>query len=173
MPRNFNKYQYETSPRKLKPEYTPVREPYKQKKTTVNKSEIQKKSNKTKKKQKNNKTKIVVYTLLAFSILFAISYRNAQIDEKFSEVQDLKEELSLIQKENEQLEVSIESNLNLSNLEEQARELLGMHKLTNKQTIYVDLPKDDYIESSAEKIVMEEEGFSLKSVVDTITNLFK
>ena len=37
MPRNFNKYQYETSPRKLEPEYTPVKNPYKAKKTTARK----------------------------------------------------------------------------------------------------------------------------------------
>ena len=171
MPRNYNRYQYETSPRKLKPEYTPAKNPYKQKKTTVNKNEIQK--NKTRTKKKNNKAKMVMYIILGFAVLFAISYRNAQIDENFSEVQDLKEELALLQKENEQLEVSIESNLNLSNLEEQARDLLGMHKLTSKQTIYVDLPKSDYIESSAEKIVMEEENLSLKSIFETITNLFK
>lgn len=172
MPRNYNRYQYETSPRKLKPEYTPAKNPYKQKKTTINKNEIQKKKTTTI-KNKNKKAKTIMYIALAFSILFTISYRNAQIDENFSEVQDLKEELALLEKENEQLEVSIESNLNLSNLEEQARDLLGMHKLTSKQTIYVDLPKSDYIQSSAEKIVMEEEGLSFKSLFETITNLFK
>ena len=103
MPRNFNRYQYETSPRKLKPEYTPAKNPYKQKKTTINKNELQQKNNKVKKK-KHNKAKVIMYTILAFSILFAITYRNAQIDENFSEVQNLKEELAILQKENEQLE---------------------------------------------------------------------
>ena len=37
MPKNFNKYQYETSPRKLEPEYTPKKNPYKSKKTTARK----------------------------------------------------------------------------------------------------------------------------------------
>ena len=39
MPRNFNKYQYETSPRKLEPEYTPIKNPYKSKKTTARKTD--------------------------------------------------------------------------------------------------------------------------------------
>jgi len=173
LPKSYNRYQYETSPRKLKPEYTPAKNPYKQKKTTINKNENQNQKKKTNIKNKNKKAKTIMYIALAFSILFTISYRNAQIDENFSEVQDLKEELALLQKENEQLEVSIESNLNLSNLEEQARDLLGMHKLTSKQTIYVDLPKSDYIQSSAEKIVIEEDGLSFKSIFETITNLFK
>lgn len=171
MSRNYNRYQYETSPRKLKPEYTPAKNPYRQKKTTINKNEGQK--NKNNEKNKNKKVKTIMLIVLAFTILFAISYRNAQIDENFSEVQDLKEELALLQKENEQLEVSIESNLNLSNLEEQARDLLGMHKLTSKQAIYVDLPKTDHIETGAEKIVIEEERMSFKSIFETITNLFK
>lgn len=38
MPRNFSKYQYETSPRKLEPEYTPVKNPYKKEKNNSKKS---------------------------------------------------------------------------------------------------------------------------------------
>ena len=33
-----------------------------------------------------------------------------------------------------------------------------MSKLTNKQTVYVTLPKKDYIESASEKIVINEEN---------------
>ena len=39
MPRNFNKYQYETSPRKLEPEYAPKKNTYKGKKSTARKPE--------------------------------------------------------------------------------------------------------------------------------------
>ena len=42
MPRNFNKYQYETSPRKLEPEYAPKKNTYKGKKSTAKKPEIKK-----------------------------------------------------------------------------------------------------------------------------------
>lgn len=175
MPRNYNsRYQYETSPRKIKPDYTPTikKNPQQGKRTTTlsNKSSTKQK---VKIKKKQSKTKVLMYVIAGFAVLFAISYRKAEIDENFTKVQDLKDELAVIEKENEQLEVSIERNLNLSNLEKQAKELLGMNKLTNKQTRYVNLPKNDHIESSAEKVIIEENKFSIKNTLNTISKLFK
>lgn len=168
MPRNFNKYQYETSPRKLEPYYAPNKK--------NNAEETKKQNNKSIKKQKEErklKRKIIMYSILVFSILFAISYRNAQIDENFKKVQNLKAELAAIEKENTQLEVAIESNLNLTNLEQQARSLLGMQKLTNKQTEYVTLPKTDYIEVASEQVIIEEEKSVLETIGNLINQLFK
>ena len=55
-------------------------------------------------------------------MLLTISYRNSQINEKFNEVQDLKEQLASLEKENQQLEVTIQNSLNLNNIEKQAKE---------------------------------------------------
>ena len=174
MPRNFNKYQYETSPRKLEPEYAPKKNTYKGKKSTAKKPEIKiNKINKKKEQEERKKQrKLLMYVCLAFVVLFAISYRNAQIDENFEYVQDLKKELALVEKENSQLELEIESNLNLSNIEQQAKELLGMQKLTNKQIVYVNLEKDDHIEAAAESVKIEEASL-INRIVNTITGLFK
>lgn len=114
-----------------------------------------------------------MYLIVGFGLLFAISFRNARIDENFEKVQTLKSELAAIEKENSQLEVSIESNLNLTNLEQQARNLLGMQKLTNKQTEYVTLPKTDYIEVASEQVVIEENNSLFETIADYITQLFK
>ena len=43
------------------------------------------------------------------------------------------------------------------NIEKLAKEELGMEKLTNKQTVYVSLPKKDYVEAPTEKVVIEKE----------------
>ena len=125
MPRNFNKYQYETSPRKLVPEYAPKKNNYKGKKSTARKPEKKQQKLNIKKLQEERKQhrKIIMYVALAFSVLFAISYRNAQIDENFEKVQDYKKQLAAVEKENSQLELAIESSLNLSNIEQQAKEL--------------------------------------------------
>ena len=172
MPRNFNKYQYETSPRKLEPEYTPPKNPYKSKKTTARK--MNKDSKKEKEiKLKKQKRKAIKYTLVGFSILFAISFRNSQIDENFSKIQNLKKELSDVQKQNVQLEVSIENGLNLSNLEQEAKEQLGMQKLNSKQTRYLSLPKNDYIEPAAEEVIINENDNWFKGIINTISNIFK
>lgn len=155
MAKKYNMYEYGTSPRKLQPEYTP------NKKQKVNKTLNNEKAKKNK-KDKENKQKIeaqnrkkqqrriILYIGIGFLILFAMSYRNSQIDEEFSQIQALKNNLSVIEKENEQLEVNIENGSNLNNLEQAAKELLGMQKLNNKQSVYVNLPKVDYIEDGQE-----------------------
>ena len=167
MARSYNRYEYETSPRKI--------EPYNAPKKTINKVKkaTNKKSKKKQKEERKMKVKVVVCTFLIFAIFFAVSYRNAQIDESFEKVQTLKSELAQIEKENAQLEVSIESNLNLTNLEQQARSLLGMQKLTNKQTEYVTLPKTDYIEAASEQVVIEEKTGIFETIINYISQLFK
>lgn len=172
MPRNFNKYQYETSPRKLEPEYTPPKNPYKSKKTTARKININSKKEKAI-KLKKQKRRAIKYLLVGFSILFAISFRNSQIDENFAKIQNLKKELSDVQKQNVQLEVSIENGLNLSNLEQEAKEQLGMQKLNSKQTKYLNLPKNDYIEPAAEEVIIDENDNWFKGIINTISNIFK
>ena len=43
-----------------------------------------------------------------------------------------------------------------------------MEKLTNKQTVYVTLPKKDYVESASEKVVVKEERNWLQKIIDYI-----
>lgn len=172
MPRNFNKYQYETSPRKLEPEYTPIKHQYKAKKTTARK--VKKASNNNRAKQlKKQQNKAIKYILIGFAIAFGICYRNSQIDENFAKVQDLKKELAKVEKQNTQLEISIENGLNLNNLEQEAKEKLGMQKLNSKQTTYITLPKNDYIEPAAEEVIINEKESGIKGIINIISSLFK
>lgn len=169
MAKSYNRYEYETSPRKLEPDYNVPKKNHPKKKT-------QAKRNVSKKKQKElkrKKVKTTLYVLIAFAIVFLVSYRNAKIDENFAAVQTLKENLEAVEKENAQLEVSIESSLNLTNIEQQAKSLLGMQKLTSKQTEYIELPKTDYIEPAAENVVIEEDKGFFEKVGDYISQLFK
>jgi len=146
------RYQYETSPRKLKPEYEPIKTPYTKKKSSTRKNKQKEAKNNIK---KNIKT--ILYIAIGFAILFAISYRNSLINESFSKNEDLKKELSNLQKENEQMEISIQSSLNLPNIEKSAQDLLGMKKLDESQKIYVSLPKKDYVEPASENVIVTEE----------------
>ena len=43
-------------------------------------------------------------------------------DKQFDKIQDQKKQLAALQKENEQLQVNIENNLNLNNIEKLAKE---------------------------------------------------
>ena len=165
-----DKYQYETSPRKLEPEYSP----YKQRSSNKNrKPEVLKTKPKAEikisRKDKIKTIKRIGLVVAIFIVLLTISYINSQINENFSQVQKLKKELSSLEKENEQLKVNIENSVNLNNIEQAAKEKLGMQKLTNKQSVYVSLPKKDYIETSTEEVRIEEN----RNWFEKILSIFK
>lgn len=166
-------YQYETSPKKLKPEYERKKKPYTKSKSSTLKVKQQKNTKqKPNIKKKNDKVKALLYILVGFAILFAISYRNSLITESFSTNQKLKSTLSTLQKENAQLEISIQNNLNLSNIEKLAKEKLGMQKISDAQKIYVTLPKKDYVEPASESVIIGEEAWyekllnSIKAIIN-------
>lgn len=154
----YSRYQYETSPRKLEPEYEPIKKKYPKKstarKTNKNTKNV-KKDNKNvniKKQQKAKKNKAILFVVIGFALLFTMSYRNALISQDYSKIKSLEKKLSAVQKENEQLEVNIETSMNLKNIEKSAKDMLGMQKMADVQTVYVDLPREDYIEPVTEEV---------------------
>lgn len=161
----YNRYQYETSPRKIQPEYEPIKEPYARKKTTT-----VKKKNSSAKPKRHLKThvKVVFYVLVIFASLFVISYRNSLINESFNENEQLKTNLSSIQKQNEQLKVNLENSLNLTKIQRIAEKKLGMQKLDNSQKVYVSLDKKDYVEPASEKVVMNDNQNWFTKILNTL-----
>ena len=160
------KYQYSTSPRKVEPEFRPKRKANQKKyQEQIKINEKQRKEAIKMEKKKHNKN--VAFIVTIFLILLAISYRRTLINEKFSAIQKEKATLSSLQKTNDQLEVSIESSLNLKNVEEVAKEKLGMQKLENDQKVYVNLDKKDYVEPSTDEIEItatEEQNWFIKII---------
>lgn len=148
-------YQYETSPRKLEPKH---------KTKTKSKAKLQKQI-KINERQRKNAIKIeqkkhnknVALVIAMFLLLLVVSYRSSLINEKFNTLQSAKQKLASIEKTNGQLEVNIESSLNLSNIEESAKEKLGMQKLDNGQKVYVNLDKKDYVEVGTQDVEVKEE----------------
>ena len=124
-------YQYETSPRKLEPEYIPVRKKAKKQSNKQQKNSKKYINEKLELKRKENrkKAKAFLYVGALFAVLLVISYRNSQITEQFSEVKNLKSDLASVQKENEQLEVNIESSINLTNIEKKQQNNLACKNL--------------------------------------------
>lgn len=156
-------YQYETSPKKLLPDYE--KENKKAKKSTSKKvvAELSRKQ----------KAKLIVYICVIFAMMLVISYRNSLIDERYNEVKKLETSLAALEKGNKQTEVNIERNVNLKTIKELA-EGLGMQALDSSQTVNINLDKQDYIESSVEEIEFEEEQKSwLDEILEKISELFK
>ena len=162
------RYEYSTSPRKLQPEYNPRKREKKNNLRVV--KDLPRQEVKMSKEQIKRRKNIALIVAAIFVVLLTVSYRNSQINEKFNEVQKLKKELSSIQKENEQLKVNIENGLNLNNVEKLAKEKLGMQKLTNKQTLYISLPKKDYVEAASEEVKKEENNNWFQKMVDSLFN---
>ena len=155
------RYQYETSPRKIETEYKNTNTKTKKKINKVKRVEI--------KQQK--KVMPILKVLAIFIILLTISYRNSLINERFTDIKKLKSELALIEKENEQLKVNIESQMNLTNIEQKAKDELGMKKQTKEQTKYINIEKQDFVESASEEIVIEESKSFFYKIIEMIKNI--
>ena len=162
-------YQYETSPRKIEPEYEPIKQNYKKKSTAKRVSRKEQA-----KRAKAMHMKIMCYVAIGFIGLFVISYRYSMIDNTYLSLTEKEEELASIEKETAQLEANIESNLNLTKIEQDATNLLGMKKLSPEQTVYVTLPKTDHVESSSEAIKSSEFGDNwISIIINKIIDSFK
>ena len=161
-------YQYGTSPRKLEPDYKRTKKTQKGNLKIV--KDVQRQDVKLSKEQRKKQTRVTLIVIAIFAVLLTISYRNSQINEKFNNVQTLKKQLSSIEKENEQMKVNIENGLNLNNIEKLAKEKLGMQKLTNRQTVYINLPKKDYVEAASEEVIVEQEKNWFEKFTDKIFN---
>ena len=164
----INDYEYGTTPRKIKPEYKPIKKTKKDIQKQLKINEEQKKNALKLEKKMHNKN--VALVLAVFLILLAISYRSSLINERFKEIQNSKQQLASIEKTNGQLEVSIEGSLNLSNVEQSAKEKLGMQKLDNGQKVYVTLDKKDYIEAGTQNIEVtgKEESTWYEKIINKI-----
>lgn len=169
-----NRYMYETSPRKLKPEYTPPKEIKRKKSSTLKVENNKQEKPVAKPKIKNkNQAKYILYLVTAFAILLAMGYQNSKIDEQFSKLKASEKQLANIQKENEQLKVNIENSWNLSNIEQIAKEQLGMQAATTKQIKYVSLPKRDFVEVASEQIIRDTDQNWFQSIISYIMNIVK
>ena len=167
--RPYDGYQYETSPRKVEPDYEKKQSPYKKKKSTSKKANS---SNNTKKKVQYN-VKPILYIAVGFIMLFTICYRNSLINENYNNKEKLKTQLSEVEKENEQLKVGIESSLNLNSVEKTAEDQLGMQKLTNNQKVYVNLQKKDYVEPATEEVEFKSDTSWFDKILNSLTKIIK
>ena len=172
-------YQYGTSPRKLEPE---VRTPKTKspKKVTNTKKPKKTKAIQSKKYQDKVKAKEALVARTNFAIIMVIAlgcvlllmYRNVKIRESFAGVQALSKSVSSLEKENSQIAVNIQNNLNLNNIESIATATLGMQKLSSKQTVYINLDTKDYTEVSQKNITKESSPSLIQKIISKIVDFF-
>ena len=103
--------------------------------------------------------KVITPIVIVMGLLLLLGYRNAMINTKLSQKEKLKSELIAINKQNAQLQVAIESSMNINQIEQLAKEKLGMQKLSNDQKVYVVLHKQDYTESSKKQVIISNKSW--------------
>ena len=170
MPRNL--YQYETSPRKYEPEYTPKRtnrenvekrQISKNKKTKTRYQTVKNKKTQEKKKQ----AKQIIIVAIIFGMFLAVSYREISIMEMFNQKKKMENNLAVIEKENGQVEKSIrevESTLDWNKIRQVATEELGMK---TKSVLPIELEKSDNVETE-NKLIKEEKTNWLEEIIKKI-----
>lgn len=164
----YSRYEYGTSPRKYDIPYAAQN----RRKNSTPKKQEKKLTAKERREQIVQKFKIVGIIAIVFSAILIICYRNSQIDVAFKNNEEIKAKVLAVEKENDQMTVDMENSLNLYKVEQQAKEQLGMQQLTNKQTVYVNLPKKDYIQPASESVKIEEKTNIFQKAFNIINNFF-
>lgn len=140
-------YQYETSPRKLEPDYKGMSP---KKKVTKNLSQQKKSKTNVKKKFKMSfEIKFFIHSMLFFAIIFAIIACQAFVEQKYKEKEKLR------QTYNEML-----SSANMSgDLNNNMRVIASEYGMQTKSATLIDLGTSDYIESPVDEVEEDDGGF--------------
>lgn len=147
-------YQYETSPRKLEPEYQKAKVKKKKvaqknvKKTTKKKN-IKTAKPKTKKKFKLSfEARFFINSMLIFSVIFAIIACQALVEQRYKEKETLKQQYNdLLSKYNM-----------ISDRNDDVRRYASEYGMQTKSATLIDLGSGDYIESSVPQVKMQEKN---------------
>lgn len=119
-----------------------------------------------------SRVKNVLYLGLGFAIAFLICYRYSLIDERFNQLEKTKKELATAQTINEQIQADIDSQTDLSYIENYAKYQLGMQKPSNSQIVYVNVEKEDRILTPV-SIEEDSEETWLDQLYNEIVKFFK
>ncbi len=107
------------------------------------------KTNAAKKKSlhsRKSSVRVISSVMVMLAVAFLILYRYSVIVEQNEQISDLKSQYEELADANKRLQVTIDSSLNLANIEEIAINRLGMRKPEKYQTVYINVTGDDYAE---------------------------
>ncbi len=120
--------------------------------------------------KKNNKVRRKVFLgVVSFSVAFTIVYRYAMLNNMSMENIKLKKELAELNNANSQLQLLAEQSVNLSYVEEYAKENLGLQKPQNYQIEYINVNKQDLIDN---KVTNENKNW-FEEILFNIIEFFK
>ncbi len=146
-------YQYETSPRKLEPDYPKAKKPAKKKIVAKKKKKVKA----TKKRKISFEAKFFMNSMLFFAIIFAMIACQALVEQKYKEKERLKQEYSQL----------VTNSMVANSKNDDTRRIASDYGMQTKSATLIDLGTTDYIESSADSVETNE------SFWDKIVNWLK
>jgi len=106
---------------------------------------------------------------IAFVIAFFMVRGHVAIHEAENNITSLKNELRMIEADNQAIRAQIDKSVDLKNLQTIANEKFGMVRPENYQVFYMDLDFDDYTESiDGKKVNKEKKEIPVESVTGVL-----
>ncbi len=129
---------------------------------------------KTQKKKKNSFTTFdVLLCVLAVIMMLGLVVSSVQLSDVSREIRICKEEIEELQSDEKKLEVEMEKKLNLRNIEEVAKNELGLSKIEKSQIHYLSIVSDDKIQLSNNEKNESAVGNALSSLVRSFNILLE
>ena len=111
------------------------------------------------------KVKTMLAVLAIFSMLMVVIYRYNMISEANLKTIQLKEELEKVSSDLSLAMMNVEQGTNLNEIEDYAKQKLGMQKPDKNQIVYVDT-------SSINEVVIESNNVQTSSILDKVKAFF-
>lgn len=119
------------------------------------------------------KMRMMAIVLVCFAVAFVIIFRYASITEASNTVLSLRNELNHMYRINEQMEASVDRSINLRNIEQIAKNELGMQRPQQYQIVYVNVPRDDYVQILQRKPEISGWFDKIEPMIRRLTNVLE
>ncbi len=101
--------------------------------------------------KRGSASKVFLFAISVFFICFALLSAKVETSKIYRQISSANHNLESVQSENVRLQSELESKMTLKNVEEYAVKVLGLQKLNNSQTKYVETQIDDVVEIPEEE----------------------
>mgnify|MGYP003378673356 CR=1 FL=1 len=130
---------------------------------------------KTTAKKKKNSFRLldIVLVIAAIGLMLGLVISSVQLNDITREIRICKEDIEELKSDEKKLEVEMEKKLNLRNIEETAKNELGLSKIEKSQIHYLSIVSDDKIELANKEKDESAVGNALSSLVKSFNILLE
>lgn len=127
----------------------------------------------TKKKKNSFKSFDIALIVLAIGLMLGLVVSSVQLNDVTREIRVCKREIEELKSDEKKLEVDMEKKLNLRNIEDAAKNELGLSKIEKSQIHYVSIVSDDKIQLANKEKDESAVGNALSSLVKSFNILLE